>query len=194
MLLGGCAADQIDYNTLRLSPKVQVKSFEALAAKPIKPDEEYVIRLGEKPWEVLQIGKERVFATKLSIEPAKYPFGVRIVSKGKGGFFVPKLFFLGAKNQIIKATDVKNFRFDRGILKGTVFVNKNYNKIRSVVVTQELNNKKKTYQISHIQTAVIPVYAGPYLFNINTASGDKNVTMRHTYAADIKLSIHSYRE
>ena len=193
--MGGCAASQIDYDALRFSPKVQIKSFETLLAKPIKPDEkEYIIRLGEKPWEALQLGKERVFAAKFILEPINHPFSIQVVSKGKGGFFVPKLFFLDAKNQIIKATDVKDFRFDRGILKGTVFVNKNYNKIRSIVVTQELHNKKKTYQISHIQTAVIPVYAGPYLFNINTASGDQNVTMRHTYAADIKLSMHSYRE
>lgn len=193
ILLGGCAADKIDYDTLRNSSKVQIKRFETLLAKPIKADEkECVIRLGEKPWEVLQFGKERVFAAKFLLEPINQPFSIRVVSEGRDGFFVPKTFFLDANNQIIKATGVNDFHFDRGMLKGTVFVNQSYNKIRSIIVTQVLNDKKKIYHTNRIQTAVVPIYAGSYMFNLQTASGDQNVTLHPTYAADVKLTIHSY--
>lgn len=192
LLFVGCAKTNADYTALRDNKLNTVKTFSTLTEKKLENEKELTIELGDTDKEIVTIDNQRVFASKLDISKRNKPFSVDIVSGSTAGFFAPKIFFLSGTNKIIKITTARDLRFDRGFFKGTVFINKDYEKIASLVVTQDLNELHKNHKVSYITSVPIIIPVGPYLMTYISSSGDQNKTIKNAYGGNIKLKLQVY--
>ena len=192
LLFVGCAKTNADYNALRNNKHNTVKIFSTLTEKKLENEKELTIELGDTDKEIVTIDNQRVFASKLDISKTNKPFSVDIISASTAGFFAPKIFFLSDTNKIIKTTTARDLRFDRGFFKGTVFINKDYEKIASLVVTQDLNELHKKHKVSYVTSTPVVIPVGLHMMTYISSSGDQNKTIKNAYGGNIKLKLQVY--
>lgn len=186
LIVGGCSKTIIDYNKIR---DLQiVKTFATLDENNISLNTELIVSLGDKYKEVIVNNKEKVFAMKLNLLNINTACGIDIKSYTSKGFFAPKLIFLNKNHEIVKTVNAKYFRFDRGNFKGTVFLNEEIKEIHYLVLTQDLEEVNKKYDISVVTTSTISTGYFYYTY----ASGDINSTLQNAYGGEIKLTLTKY--
>jgi hypothetical protein len=191
-LVTGCAKINAEYNMLRNNKQYKTKTFATLPEQKLETDKELTLKLGDTIKDVIVLNKQRVFASKLSISQINRPFSVDISSFSLAGFFAPKIFFLDKNNRIVKTATVKDLKFDRGVFKGTIFINKNYKKIHSIIVTQDLSKLNSKYNISYVDATPIAVPVGPYIMTYTVASRDQNKTLENAYGGTVKIKLKVY--
>lgn len=193
LFLGGCANTKVDYNKLRNSKQVMSKSLSSLSTIKLENKKELILKLGDEQKEVILIDKQKVFAVKLQLTQMQKPFSLDVQTVSTNGFFAPKIFFLDISDKIVKTAGAKDLFFDRGYFKGTLFVNHNYQKIRSIVVTQDLNQLNKKYKINYVTAYDIPMAAGMYTFYYTNSSGDLKRTIENAYGGTVLLTLKVYK-
>lgn len=193
LLLQGCTNTNTDYNFVRNNPETKVKTLSTLAFKNISIDKENEVKLGNGDNEVIDLDGNRVFASKLILPEMNTPFSLDVRSSSTAGFFAPKIFFLDELNQIVRTVEAKNLQFDRGFYKGTIFINTEYSKINSIVVTQDIGASKSQHNIKYVSGGVLYVPIGLVMVPINFSSGDLNKTLEYSYGGTIKFILKAYK-
>jgi len=92
----------------------------------------------------------------------------------------------------LRTTQAKDLQFDRGFFKGTVFVNDDYRKIHSIIVTQDLKELTSKYKINYVSSVPIIVPVGPYVMTYMSSTGDQNKTIQNAYGGNVKLKFKVY--
>lgn len=192
MIFTGCAKTISDYNALRNSPHQAVKNFSTLISKKINNDEELIVKLGNEDTEIIKLDSQRVFASKLLLPKATRPFSIDVFSSSEAGFFAPKILFLDKNNKIVKTVSAKDLNFDRGFFKGSIFVNKKYDGIKSLIVTQDLNELNSSHKVSSVSTTPMYIPVGSYMMTYVTSSSDQNRTFMNAYGGNVKLLLKVY--
>jgi len=192
LLFQGCAKTNAEYNLLRNNKQNSVKTFSTLSVKKLENQKELTIELGDTDKEVIVLDKQRVFASKLHISKMSKPFSLDITSSSTAGFFTPKVFFLNEKNKAVRTTTAKDLLFDRGLFKGTVFINKDYRKIVSLIVTQDIGELYKNHKVSYVTSTPVMIPVGPYMMTYISSSGDQNKTIKNVYGGKIILKLQVY--
>lgn len=192
LLLEGCAQTNIDYNSIRNAKTNTIKTYATLKPYKLENGKEFTIKLGEEHKEVIILKKQKVFAIKLLLLQKNSPFSLDILSSSSSGFFAPKILFLDAKNKIIRTTDAHKLQFDRGFFKGTIFINTEYKKIRSIIVTQDLKELHHTRKLNYVSSAPVVIPVGPYMMTYVTSSDDQEKIVKNAYGGHVNLTLKIY--
>lgn len=193
----GCAKNNIDYKKQLQSKDTKISTLKTLSAKKIKVNEPFHVSLGNKESEAILQNKRKVFASKLFIPKMDKPYSIDIVSSSMKGFFAPKIYLLSQSNKVVRSVKAKDLTFDRGYFKGTVFINNAFDKIRYMVVTQDLHELHSKYKVNNVTATqvAIPVYTGTGVYTMfyNHASGDQKATVTNAYGGNVKLTLNVYQ-
>lgn len=193
ILFFGCAKTNIDYDIARNNSKIQTKTLATLLPKNIALDKEYEVQLGDSDNEVIDLNGNRVFASKFVLPQIDNPFSLHLSSSSNVGFFAPRVFFLDSQSKIVRTVEAKKLQFDRGFYKGTIFVNTEYNKINSIIVTQDIEESNAKHNIKYVEGGTIYIPIGTAMVPITFSSGDLNKTLKYSYGGTVKITLKSYK-
>lgn len=191
--ISACNQSSIDYDKVRNDKNIVIKSFSSLPTIDIKDKKPIVLNLGKEHKDVIILDGIRTFASKLSIPFTQNRFSVKIAASAQSGFFSPKILFLDENYKIIKTSEASELFFDRGVFKGTIFVNKNYKKIQYIIVTEDLKYKNRKETLNYVTATTIPVTTGMYTFYYTASSGDLNRTIESSSGGHIELMLDIYK-
>ncbi len=189
----GCAKTNIDYDIVRNNSKIQTKTLATLSPKNISLNKEYEAQLGDGDNEIIDLNGNRVFASKFILPQVDTPFSLNISSSSSVGFFAPRVFFLDDKSKIIRTVEAKNLQFDRGFYKGTIFINTEYSKINSIVVTQDTEESNAKHNIKYVEGGTVYIPIGAAMVPITFSSGDLNKTLKYSYGGMVKITLKAYK-
>ena len=193
LFISGCNQPLIDYDKVRNDKNVVIKSFASLPTIYIKDKKPIVLNLGREHRNVIILDGIRTFAAKLSLPFIKNRFSIKIAASSQGGFFSPKILFLDKKYKIIKTSEANKLFFDRGVFKGTIFVNKNYKKVQYIIVTEDLKYKNRKEILNYVTATITPITTGMYTFYYTASSGDLNRTIESLSGGNIELMLDIYQ-
>ena len=193
LFIGGCNQPPIDYDKVRNNKNVVIKSFSSLPIIHIKDKKPIVLNLGREHKDVIILDGTRTFAVKLSIPSMKNRFSIKIAASSQTGFFSPKILFLDDKYKIIKTSEANELFFDRGVFKGTIFVNKNYKKVQYIIVMEDLKYKNRKETLNYVTATTTPITTGMYTFYYTASSGDLNRTIEYSSGGNIELMLDIYQ-
>lgn len=193
LIFAGCSKTNVEYNALRNNKVAEVKTFATLSNKTIEENDQYSVSLGDKDKEIINLDSQKVFASKLLLPKMNTPFSLAISSSSPAGFFAPKIFFLDAQNQIIRTAEAKNLKFDRGSYKGTIFINNDYDKINSIIITQDLKELNTKQNVKYVNPKVAVLTIGFIPIVLIADAGDKDESLENAYGGNVKLLLKAYK-
>lgn len=192
-IFAGCAKTNQEYNALRNNKATEVKTFATLPHKTIEEDDQCIVSLGDKDKEIINLDGQKTFASKLLLPKMNTPFSLAVSSSSPAGFFAPKVFFLDAQNQIVHTTEAKNLKFDRGSYKGTIFINTDYGKINSIIITQDLKELHTKQNVKYVNPKIAVLTIGFIPIVLTADGGDKKESLENAYGGDVKLLLKAYK-
>lgn len=192
-IIGGCGTTNKYYSSMINAKSVPIKNFKTLTPRYLKNDNELLLHLGNTDKEIIMQKGRKVFASKLILNTNIAPFVLDIFSYSAAGFFAPRLYLLDDRGKIVRTIGANNLDFDRGYFKGTIFVNRDYRKIRSIIVTQDLDEIKKSYMIDYITAVPITIPVGMYSMTFVSSSGDQNKTIRNALGGEVGIKLTVYK-